>query len=231
MLIEPDTSERKILHPTVAREISRILTLWGIKNYQNFPWRNAEKPWHGLIAEILLQRTRADNVVPIYRSFIETFKNPLDLATAPVEKIEQIIYPLGLKWRAPLLKKLGEYLVLNENNIPDEIEKLKKIPGVGDYAAAAWLGFMGGKRSVIVDANIVRFICRITGNKMDGETRRKKWLKDIADLITPEKNWKNFNYAILDFTMLVCKKKPDCISCPINIEFCTFIRETKFQNG
>jgi A/G-specific adenine glycosylase len=204
-----------------ARVIRRILIKWGKENYQNFPWRNAEKPWHALVAEVLLQRTRAKNVVPVYLAFAAEFKHPTDLGKASLNQIEDLIYPLGLKWRAPLIKKLGLELAARDGVVPDNPEELLSLPAVGPYAASAWLSFHGNRRAVIIDTNVVRLICRLVDVPMDGETRRKKWLIQTANLLTPHRAWKEYNYAVLDFTMQICIKIPKCPICPL-LKYCAF---------
>jgi A/G-specific adenine glycosylase len=191
-------------------------------NYQDYPWRRPKELWHGLIAEILLQRTRAKNVVPVYLNIISHYKTLQELSSAPLSEIEEAIFPLGLAWRAPLIKELGSVLAQNEGIITPDFQFLKNLPGVGNYVASAWLSFHGGIRSTLIDANVVRFICRLTGNSMDGETRRKKWLIDYAKMLTPHDEWKTYNYAILDFTMLICSKSPKCSICPLGANQCLF---------
>ncbi len=209
------------IEPETARIIRRILIKWGRRNYQNFPWRNADRPWHALLAEVLLQRTRAKNVVPVYLEFIGKFKNPSDLAGAPLDQIEQLIYPLGLKWRAPLMKQLGMELATRGGTVPGNLDELLSLPAVGPYAASAWLSFHGNKRAIIIDTNVVRLICRLIDVPMDGETRRKRWLIQTADLLTPQRAWKQYNYAVLDFTMQICTKVPKCPICPL-LRYCAF---------
>lgn len=210
---------------TDIEDIRKILLEWGKAHYKEYAWRTPDQPWHGLIAEILLQRTRVNNVVPVYESFIQHFPTPEKLAGASREDIEAIIYPLGLRWRAPLLKKLGESLVQTHGEIPRTYEQLLELPGVGPYVASAWLGFHGNGRSVIIDANVVRWLCRLVDQPMDGETRRKKWLIALAKQMTPEENNKEYNYAVLDFTMEVCGLVPKCTECPVGVSFCLYRRK------
>lgn len=222
MSFESQGTEGATLQPEAARKIRNKILKWGRSNYQNFPWREPIEAWHGLLAEILLQRTRAENVVPVYLNFISEFKSLQALANSSVDKIETIIHPLGLRWRATFIKQLGEQLLDLNGIIPEDYYELLKLPGVGDYAASAWLSFHGGQRRRIVDANIVRLICRITGSPMNGETRRQKWLIDIAESLTPLRLWKSYNYSVLDFTIMICSKKPLCNKCPIGQNFCNF---------
>ena len=201
-----------------------------MQNYRPFPWRDPAQNWHGLLAEILLQRTRANSVVGVYQNFVFSFATPSQLGRAPLEKIERLLYPLGLRWRAPLIKKLGRALDERGGNPPDSLSELITLPGVGPYAAAAYLGFHTNSRAVIIDANVVRFLCRLIGYEYDGETRRKGWLLDFADRMTPRKNVKNYNYSVLDFTMQICTTRPKCEQCPIGRALCTHGRAV-LHNG
>ncbi len=218
---DPDTTG---LSDADIIEIRDILLVWGKEHYHNFPWRRPEHLWHGLIAEILLQRTRANNVLPVYEAFVRNFPVPQSLALASQDDIERVIYPLGLRWRAPLLKKLGEKLVQTDGKLPETMEGLLELPGVGVYIAAAWLGFHGKGRSVIIDANVVRWICKIVDRPMDGETRRKRWLIELAERLTPDGSTKEYNYAVLDFSMDICTVTPKCEQCPLGPKFCSYNR-------
>lgn len=195
--------------------ISRRIRDWGRSNFVFYPWRFTDDKWLSLIAEIMLQRTRALSVVPVWNEFAERFPNPESLSGVSEDEMTALIRPLGLVWRAPLILKLAENLAEFEE-IPDDEEVLKTLPGIGDYAAAAVVSLKMDKRAVIVDANVVRWICRMTGSKYHGEVRRQKWLKDVADMLTPARVYKDFNYALLDFTMTICAKKPLCDRCPVS---------------
>ena len=169
-----------------------------------------------------MQRTRAPNVAPVYEAFVKRFPRPDSLANASEAEILRIIRPLGLAWRAALLKQLGVVLAAT-GKVPSEIDKLIKLPGVGHYVAAAYASFHEAGRGVIIDANVVRFLSRLTGNPFDGETRRKRWLYDLADSLTPSAGAGRYNYAVLDFTMGVCTpRSPRCEVCPLGAEFCAY---------
>lgn len=208
-----------------VRKIRKILIKWGTENYKEYPWRNTENKWHALLAEMLLQRTRVKSVLPVYNKLIEKFPEPIDLANAPLSKIQEIVYSLGLPARAKTLKDLATEIALIDGQIPLSVDAITKLPGVGSYIAAAWLGFHAGKKTVIVDANVVRWICRLVNRKCDAETRRKKWLIDLAKLLTPQRKVKEYNYAVLDFTMEICAKKPLCEICPLATKFCEYGRK------
>ncbi len=205
-----------------VKKIRKILLKWGTENYKEYPWRSTENKWHALLAEMLLQRTRVKSVVPVYNDLIEKYPEPIDFANAPLAKIEEIVYSLGLPARAVTLKNLATEIALINGQIPLSFDKITKLPGVGSYVGAAWLSFHAGKKNVIVDANVVRWICRLVDRKCDAETRRKKWLIELATILTPNQRVKDYNYAVLDFTMEICAKKPLCEVCPIGAKLCAY---------
>lgn len=214
-----------------VKSIRRILLKWGTANYKDFGWRKTDNKWHALLAEVLLQRTRVKAVVPVYYNLIEKFPEPIDLANASLSKIEEIVYSLGLPARAITLKNLAAEVALIEGQIPLDFDKITKLPGIGSYIAAAWLSFHAGKKAVIIDANVVRWICRLIDKEYNGDTRRKRWLIDLANKLTPDRRVKDYNYAVLDFTMEICVKKPLCEICPLGAKFCEYGRKKLLQQN
>lgn len=126
-----------------------------------------------------------------------------------------MIGPLGLHWRAVFLKRLGRVLTDAGGPIPDELSDLTRLPGVGPYAAAAYLSFHRKRRGVLLDSNIVRFYGRYLGIPSGPESRRTAVFKEIAEVATPSKHTRSYNYALLDFTRAICKPKPVCEGCPL----------------
>jgi A/G-specific adenine glycosylase len=196
---------------------------WGRRNYANYPWRSEHSPWLALSAEVLLQRTRADQVVPVYERFRSEYPEAAALATESVHGLLEVIGPLGLRWRAPLMIKMAS-VVADRGGPPDDPADLIRLPGVGPYAAAAYLSFHRSKRAVIIDSNVVRWLGRLVGQQTDGETRRKQWLIGLADALTPVRVFRGYNYAVLDFAMNVCTLRPACDACPLSSGLCVFPR-------
>jgi A/G-specific adenine glycosylase len=189
---------------------------WGSKHYQSFPWRTTKNRWHALVAEIMLQRTRAEQVLPIYKSFCEIYETPSDYLKD--DKASSFL-SLGLIWRERELKKLSG--ILSKMEIPSDKKSLLELPGVGDYIASAYRSLHLGIRDIIIDSNVVRLYGRFFGFETDGETRRKIWFKELSERLTPETNIKEYNYGIIDFTRMVCKPKPLCNSCGLK-EICHY---------
>ena len=208
----------------LVRYIRRQLLSWGRANFSEFPWRHAVNPFHSLVAEILLQRTRADQVVQVYYAFVQRFPSPGALGASSVADVSEVIFSLGLHWRARYLVDLGRRLVELDNRIPEDIHSLSELPGVGSYAAAAYLSLHVHKRAPIIDSNVVRLYGRFFGFEVGPETRRKKEMHLLAECVTPSRFYKQFNYALIDVTRLICKPHPHHDRCPL-VHMCENVRK------
>lgn len=197
------------------RKLQTSITRWATEHPVDFPWRRRISRFHALTVEILLQRTKAEQVVSVFNEFRSIFPSAKELATSRITSVRRVIRPLGLIWRAEFLKALGKEIVKTGGLISDVYDDLLALPGVGPYAASAYLSLHRGIRQPIIDINLVRLYCRLLNRQYDGETRRKRWLFQLADELTPKKQFKQYNYALLDFTREVCKPKPVCQNCPL----------------
>ena len=216
----PDPSEEWVA------DVRGALLDWGTTHCQSYPWRDDGLPlWQALIAEFLLLRTRADQVTPIFESFRRRYPTARSFGDAPEEHLTEMIASLGLRWRRPLFIRLARAINDCDGDIPATMDELMELPGVGTYVAAATSALHGGHRASIIDSNIVRLLCRLTGQDYDGETRRKRWLLDIADRLTPEIEFRAYGYAALDLSMTVCRpRQPLCPDCPL-VEHCATGRD------
>ena len=183
---------------------------WGRTNFRNFPWRYSDNKWHCLAAEIMLQRTKAEQVEPVYVEFIRKYEKPENWLDDP----DAVTFNnLGLPERNKQFLSLNRIIAGNE--IPDNKVDLLKLPGVGDYIASAFLSLHLGMRASLIDSNIVRVYGRYFGLNTNAETRRKIWLIELADRITPKRNHRCFNYALIDFSREICKTRSNCRICTI----------------
>ena len=202
-----------------GREIQKARTAlirWGASNAQNFPWRGPLSFWQGLVAEVLLQRTRAPQVAAIFDELRRRYPSATRFAAASETEITDLIAPLGLRWRARHLHGLAKCIGRLRGRLPRDQMELERLPGVGPYAAAAALSLHGDRRAVIIDSNVVRVLSRLVGRPYDGETRREKWLLELADELTPHHDFRCYNYALLDLAILICRpSRPNCEVCPI----------------
>jgi A/G-specific adenine glycosylase len=202
------------------------LANWGRAHYVDFPWRSTKNSFHALVAEIMLQRTKAEQVVPVYTTFASLYPTAKEASSANPEELLEILAHLGLRWRAKKISDLAGEICRRGNVVPKEFEELVALPGVGAYAACAYLSFHVGKRAIIVDTNAVRLWTRIFGLTTRKEMRRNKEFLCLVDNITPAKGFRVFNYAVLDHTRTVCKQKPLCGICPVN-SLCSYYLATQ----
>lgn len=216
----------------VSNTFSRLLLAWYKENGRNYVWRHKSDPYEILIAEIMLQRTKADQVEPVYISFLEQFPTPEELNRASEEEIGTYFRKLGLLWRTALLKRFAEEL-LNKfgGRIPESRNRLLSLPAVGEYMADAVLSFAFGKDVAVVDANVCRIIGRVFGLKARGEARRDRRFRRVAQQMLPAGRAKEFNWAMIDFAALVCRPHdPKCSTCPLS-KFCTYHQKLKNRNN
>ena len=207
---------------TTIRNIRRALLVWGRRNYRDFPWRHETSEFHALVAEVFLQRTRAEQVIPVYREFRKRFKSAKSLAKSHRSTLSRLTRSLGLNWRTPVLLRLARVIsTKHRNKIPVDHQLLRELPGIGSYASAAFSSLHRGERAVIVDSNVVRLYGRLFGIRTHSESRRSKLLQEIGEALTPRKSADKFNYALLDFTREICRPIPKCLQCPI-LEHCNF---------
>lgn len=191
---------------------------WFNTNERNYPWRIANDPFKVLIAEMMLRRTKTDQVEGVYNKLFERYPDVQTLARASDEDLKQILYPLGLKWRVPAFRIVAQEIKEKyECNVPKTRQELIALPGVGDYVAGAVLSLAYGKKEWIVDSNVVRLFKRFFGVASSKEGRRDKHIIEMAKIYVSAKDPRKANLAILDFTALVCTpRKPNCEECPLN---------------
>lgn len=194
-----------------------VLRRWGRRNFATFPWRHTKSEFHGLVAEVMLQRTRAEQVVPVYTEFIRRCPLPRDAARMGANSLFKLLKPLGLAWRARFLRRLVKAIVGNNHTVPETLEELKKLPGIGDYAAAAYCTFHTSSPAPLIDSNIVRLYGRFFGFKTGPETRRTKQFRLLAQHVQPRSHARAFGYALLDFTRSICTPRPHCDICPLAV--------------
>lgn len=146
------------------RYLRRKIVDWSRSNFAIYPWRYTKNKWHALVAEIMLQRTNADQVLPVYLEFCRNYKTPVCFVNA---KKSPVFSSLGLLWRERPLEELA--LKLSEKPIPRNKSELKALPCIGDYVSAAFISLHLAARDVIIDSNVVRLYARFFGFDYDGK--------------------------------------------------------------
>ena len=176
------------------------------------------------MAEVMLHRTQASQVVPIYEQFIKRYPTVSTLAKAKRKTLHDVLYPLGLHWRIDLIPDMTSDLMVNFNGrVPREKEALLTLSGISEYIASAVCCFAWNQPQPLIDTNTVRVIGRLFGLEIKDSSRRNRCFRElIAGLVDPDEP-RTYNYALLDLAEGVCMKKrqPDCFRCPVR-KYCTY---------
>jgi A/G-specific adenine glycosylase len=196
----------------------RLLLEWWQHHARDYPWRHTRTLYRTVIAELMLRRTQADQVVPVYLRFLKKYPTLKEAASARPEEIKKILYSLGLAWRADgIVKFLQEAYARFGNNLPANLEQLRDLPGIGEYVSAAAVCFADGQAVSVIDTNVVRVLGRIFGLDTHGEARRRKPMRELANRAVDRYHPAEYNYALLDFAAKVCTaRKPRCHECPFH---------------
>jgi A/G-specific adenine glycosylase len=198
---------------------------WFRQNARSYPWRTTKNPWRVLVAEMMLQRTKADQVERVYRQFFKRFKSPKDVVRADSSAVRRMLVPLGLRWRISKFRGVAHAINKRfQGKVPRTRDELLTLPGVGQYVAGAVLSVAFGRREWIVDANVVRVYRRFFGIKTSKEGRRDRLVVDLAKQYSDTDRPRDANLALLDFAAMICiSGKPRCIICPLRSK-CVFFK-------
>jgi A/G-specific adenine glycosylase len=207
------TSAATLTDTQVARVRRRLLP-WGRANFKSYPWRSETDPWLSFVAELLLQRTRAGQVESAFLTLRNRYPTAASLASAGLPAVRALTRNLGLHSRGPLLLRIAKTVAALGGEPPRALKELRTLTGVGMYTAAAWLSLHQGQRAPIIDANVSRWLSRMTGLPFNRDPRHVKWIQELVERLTPRRAFRDFNYAVLDFTMTVCiPRNPRCEIC------------------
>lgn len=187
-------------------DMRRNLLQWWDGGKRHYPWRETRDPYRVLVAEVLLHRTRADQVVPLYEAFVRRFADVGSVARSSPDELARLFRTAGLHWRWKLLHAMATQLEEDfEGQIPEELEILISLPGVSHYTASAVRCFAFGKPDVILDTNTVRVVGRLLGLTVTDSSRRSRQFRTILQKLIDREHPREFNFALIDLAAQICK--------------------------
>ncbi len=204
-----------------ANFASRLLAWFDVHGRHDLPWQHPRTAYRVWIAEIMLQQTQVATVIPYYLHFLNSFPSLQSLASASQDEVLGHWSGLGYYSRARNLHAAAQRCVSERaGELPDTLELLQALPGIGRSTAAAILAQACGQRHAILDGNVKRVLCRIFGIEgWPGSPSVEKTLWPLATALLPSKRLADYTQAIMDFGASQCRRsKPDCISCPFAAE-------------
>ena len=208
------------------------LLRWYEMNGRKFHWRKKGLThYQYVIAEVLLQRTKAETVAPFYLSFIKNFPNWKVLARSRRSTIAKYLKPIGLyNQRAERLIKLAMEMDRRGGRLPKDRATLETIPFMGQYLANAVELVIFNHPSPLMDVNMARVLERFFGPRTYSDIRYDPYLQNLSRTIVTHPESKELNWAILDFAALVCKaRSPKHEECPLNKQCCHFMNIKKLE--
>lgn len=199
-------------------KIQSVLLQWFKKNQRDLPWRKTSDPYAIWVSEIMLQQTQVATVIPYYEKFLKTFPTLQHLSRANISDVLKVWEGLGYYSRARNLHQASR-MVVNQFNgkIPDTLESLLTLPGIGRYTAGAILSIVFNKEAPILDGNVKRVLSRlfaVLGNPVKGKTEGFLW--QLSKSLVPKGRAGLFNQALMDLGAMICTpKNPQCLKCPL----------------
>ncbi len=166
----------------------------------------------------MLQQTQVATVIDYYNRFMKRFPTVELLAKARLDSVLKLWEGLGYYSRGRNLHKAAQTIVRDyDGQLPDTVEGLQKIPGIGRYTAGAIASIAFNKPASILDGNVIRVLCRvfrIKSNPKDTATRNQLW--HLADSLVHTKYPGRFNEAMMELGATVCTpSNPLCPACPL----------------
>ncbi len=196
--------------------LERTIIDWFKKNKRDLPWRKTDS-WGVLVSEIMLQQTPVQRVLPVYNEWMKRWPTAADLAKASPAEVITAWGRLGYPRRALRLHECAKVITTEYKGvIPDTEAELRKLPGIGEYTAAAMVAFAFNGSSIVLDINIRRLFSRLFKGEEAPSAAPTKAERDEYAQYVPKKNPHLWAAATMELGALICTaKNPVCGRCPV----------------
>ena len=203
-------------------DIAERLLRWYDVHARALPWRSPPgtpppHPYRVWLSEIMLQQTTVAAVIPYFERFTARWPDVAALASTNDADLMAAWAGLGYYARARNLLACARAIVAEHNGrFPASEDALRKLPGIGDYTAAAIAAIAFGKRAVVVDANVERVVARLFAIQTPLPAAKRE-IREACDAITPHHRPGDFAQAMMDLGATVCSvRNPACLTCPLS---------------
>jgi len=186
---------------------------WYAANGRDLAFRRTRDPWAVLVSEVIAQQTQAARAAEAWERFIDAFPTPASLAAVSPATVIRAWRGLGYNRRAIALRSAAIRIVEDHGGrVPDTLDALTALPGVGPYTARAVLAFAFDRRVAPLDTNIRRVLDRAIGTL----PAAPKALQSAADGFVPHRAAADWAHALMDLGATICvARAPRCDACPI----------------
>ncbi|MCK7595276.1 A/G-specific adenine glycosylase [Pseudomarimonas salicorniae] len=197
----------------------RLLDWFERHGRHDLPWQHPRSPYRVWVAEIMLQQTQVATVIPYFQRFVDALPTLPLLAAANEDTVLALWSGLGYYSRARNLRAAAKRCATeHEGSLPDDLEALQALPGIGRSTAAAIRAQAFGRPDAILDGNVKRVLCRLFGIEgWPGERRIEQQLWTLAASLMPDERCADYTQAIMDFGATLCSRaRPACAICPFS---------------
>jgi A/G-specific adenine glycosylase len=185
-----------------------------------FRFERDPDPWAVLVSEVMAQQTQVARVAEKWLAFMGRFPTPAALASAPTGDVIRAWQGLGYNRRAIDLQRAARAIVLAGGRVPEDIDSLQALPGVGPYTARAVAAIAFGRPVGAVDVNVRRVLGRLTGADPAAVPQRE--MQAAADALVDPARAGDWTHALMDLGATICRPaRPECDACPVRT-WCSF---------
>ena len=203
---------------STTKTFAEKLVCWQkISVRHDLPWQKTKDPYLRWVSEIMLQQTQVSAVIPYYEAFIRDFPTVEALAAASDEDVLRHWSGLGYYSRARNLHAGAKKVVAMGGAVPQDLERLMAIPGIGRSTAGAILSSCWNEPVPILDGNAKRLLARCFAVKRGtSEAAFSKVLWAVAQREMPKKECAVYTQALMDMGSMICtRSRPRCETCPV----------------
>jgi A/G-specific adenine glycosylase len=199
------------------------LLAWYEPRRASYPWRRSTDPYAVWVSEVMLQQTQAPRVVPLFERFVARFPTVGSLAAAPRGEVLKAWDGLGYNRRAIAIAEAARVVVREHGGcVPDDVQALRRLPGVGPYTAAAIASIAFGRRVAAIDTNVRRVVARVRGGAEASSLERGE-VERLAAAWIDRAEPGAWTQALMDVGREYCRPRPRCDGCPLT-QSCRFRR-------
>ena len=210
----------------MLRRIPGLLLSWFAVNRREMEWRSDPLPYYVWVSEIMLQQTRVEAVRPYFHRFVTALPDISALAACPEDRLLKLWEGLGYYSRVRNLQKAARIVMERyDGRLPADADKLRELPGIGDYTAGAIASIAFGLPEPAVDGNVLRVLSRVTGSRLciDEPKVKDSFRQMVRGMMGDGKDFPpgDLNQALMETGALVClpNGKALCGGCPLE-ELC-----------
>jgi A/G-specific adenine glycosylase len=192
---------------------------WYARARRDLPWREpGVSAWQILVSEFMLQQTPVSRVLPIWMDWVQRWPTPSATAAASAGEVLRAWGKLGYPRRAKRLHECATVIARDHGDVvPDDVDTLLTLPGVGSYTARAIACFAYRQSVPVVDTNVRRVVARVVHGLADaGAASATRDHSDVSALLPNDDTAPVFSVALMELGATVCTaRSPKCGLCPL----------------